>query len=922
MTRLRRWRTALRLARRELRRHPRSGVLVAALVALPSAAVMLVSVVMASQVPTADERIAAELGSSEAVVVVADPTGATVEQSPVDAWTWQYPGGAWPNDGMAEGADLSTAADIEAMLPADARIIRMSTGEGVLEADGAFARATMVSGGSWDEALTGPYQLLSGRAPVTANEALISPALADTLDLGLGDTVTHQDSGTRLTVVGTMHSRATGEQAAIFAEHGTLTIESGLMNSQWYVLDAPMTWEDVQSFNGNGLTALSRTIVLDPPATPVWLEWQDQNSPVDGALLATGGVGVLAVMLLAGAGFVVTFRAQQREHALVAVTGATRSTLVTLGAARGVWLGLAGGVAGVALGMGLGLGWVYVLLNWAGPDNAASTWGYHVIWWHVLMVIAYGAAAGMLASLVPALTASKIDAVSVLRGSQRPARVRRWPGMIGVLLLAAGAATMARAGTMLDASLDVAGPESWELNTQAWWYLAGGALLAFVGSTLLVAPALRLLARAVAGATVGMRIAMRDASRNVGRTVPVVAAVAIVVALAGAVLLTSERDSTRDAAGWQPSMPIGDAMVHLTGDDGDAESFAGPASEAIVTTVPGATVTVIERWRQDVGYLQAPMATPYLMVPEDQRCPIVDIDAERMSQRALAADPRCYGQAGNISDAIGDAIVGDADTLAAIIHAEPSDTSRATLDAGGVVVLLSTLLDGDTITVGLFDYAAENYPGYGEDPADSIVLPASYQPSDYVSASTLAVMSADAAAGIGWPTTPSLLLIDAPEPITPAQQADLDGAIARVTGAQVWTWVERQPSFGVTPVVGWATLGIVALFTIACTAIALGLARADARRDDFTLASLGAAPGLTRAVAACQSAVIVGLATTIGLILALGWVAADSRSFVDYAFAPTWGLIAAAWIGLPAAAGSLTWVFTRVPEPLHYRLAA
>lgn len=102
---------------------------------------------------------------------------------------------------------------------------------------------------------------------------------------------------------------------------------------------------------------------------------------------------------------------------------------------------------------------------------------------------------------------------------------------------------------------------------------------------------------------------------------------------------------------------------------------------------------------------------------------------------------------------------------------------------------------------------------------------------------------------------------------------------------------------------------------------ALGLARADARRDDLTLASLGASPRLARAVAAWQGGILVAFAVGIGMA---GAVALDVIGAMSMA-APgpfAWGTLAIALVVPPLVVAGLAWLMTRAPQPVHYRLAA
>ena len=132
------------------------------------------------------------------------------------------------------------------------------------------------------------------------------------------------------------------------------------------------------ALNDRGLGAYSREVALDPP--------RDAYSTADdgqgAAMLATGVAGLGAVMLLAGAGFVVTFRSQQRERALGCRNRRNpRHPCDSRSLAR-VWLGLAGGAGGVCVGVALGLGWVTTLLRLSPHDGSTPIWGYHVTWWH------------------------------------------------------------------------------------------------------------------------------------------------------------------------------------------------------------------------------------------------------------------------------------------------------------------------------------------------------------------------------------------------------------------------------------------------------------------------------------------------------------------------------------------------------------
>ena len=123
-------------------------------------------------------------------------------------------------------------------------------------------------------------------------------------------------------------------------------------------------------------------------------------------------------------------------------------------------------------------------------------------------------------------------------------------------------------------------------------------------------------------------------------------------------------------------------------------------------------------------------------------------------------------------------------------------------------------------------------------------------------------------------------------------------------------------------------MGLAALLVAGVsTGVALGLARAEAKRDDFTLSSLGASPRLAKRVSAWQAAIIVAFATSIGVFVATGfeWVGSHehgSGGGGSAVFGPPWLWLAVAIVAVPALVAGLSWLLTRAPKAVHYRLAA
>ena len=75
-------------------------------------------------------------------------------------------------------------------------------------------------------------------------------------------------------------------------------------------------------------------------------------------------------------------------------------------------------------------------------------------------------------------------------------------------------------------------------------------------------------------------------------------------------------------------------------------------------------------------------------------------------------------------------------------------------------------------------------------------------------------------------------------------------------------------------------LALAAAVTIGATAVAIGLARSDGRRDDEVLDAIGAAPRLRRRVSAWQAAILTSVGSVVGALLGLRGRSRHFRSFL------------------------------------------
>ena len=254
------WRlvTAMRLAWKDLRRAPRRGALVVALVAVPASALMAVGTIQASQTPTVDELVRSQLGANQAWVS-AVPGGGPLHQSPTE------PRLIWSDGPSGSPTDVaSPAVDVTALLPPGARTLLLEQGTTVVSTDAAAARMKAVVGEPWNPAFAGMYDVKEGRAPTGPGEMMLSPAAMKKLGVGLGDQVALRDGSPAVTVVGVLKPRIDQPDGEAFALPADLA-SSDASNATWYLPDTALTWDDILALNQHGIVAYSRLVAHDPP---------------------------------------------------------------------------------------------------------------------------------------------------------------------------------------------------------------------------------------------------------------------------------------------------------------------------------------------------------------------------------------------------------------------------------------------------------------------------------------------------------------------------------------------------------------------------------------------------------------------------------------------------------------------------------
>ncbi|GLY06533.1 FtsX-like permease family protein [Actinoplanes sp. NBRC 101535] len=817
------WRTALRVARREIVRARGRSALVVAMIAVPVCGLGYAAATYDMFTPTPAERATRILGAADARIQ-AHPPGPILQDVTGDRWRPAQ-------DGVHEGGTAPGEDEILAQLPPGSRVVPSSAATPDLRtATGGLAAADATAMDLTDPIHAGLVTLLDGRAPAAPDEVAMSPAARERF----GDTIQDVDGDRTWTVVGTVEFPGDLGEKLVFAPGGL----PGAAAPQDWLVDTPepVVWADVRALNQAGLAVTSRAVLLDPPdaaEVPLAADEEETFSLVPVVV----GLAILEIVLLAGPAFAVGARRRQRSLALVAANGGTRAHLRRMVLADGVLLGLAGAATGLILAVLLAV----VTRPFAEQFAGARAGGYRFNPPLLAGIVVFAVVTGLLAAAVPAVAAARADVVPALAGRRGVLRTRRrWPAA-GLLLVAVGAA-VATGGA------NVAQPP----------VIAGGLAVAQIGLVLCTPTLLGVIARFGAVLPPAPRIALRDTARNRAASAPAISAVMAAVAGTVAIGVYLAGTDARERENYTASLPAGHIGVAFgLGFDVYRDDTPAKVRAALTEAAPGATVTEI---REPVCPQDRTSTSCHLYAgrPDANVCPGEEHPpGTRAEVDALAADPRCADS--HLSrthiNPLFIRAVGDRDSVVALTGASGAEleAAMAVLDRGGAIVADPfAIVDGE-VTLGVFappdtnrEIVVPGYlmPGAGTD----IISEGAVRRAGFATAVTGMVAAGDEA--------PDVAVIDR-----------LDAALTDA-GSRT-SYVERGPADDSEPLL-YLLAAASALITLGAAAVATGLAAADGRADLTTLAAVGAAPGVRRMLSLSQSGVIAGLGSALGVVAGIG----------------------------------------------------
>ncbi|MFV0430382.1 MAG: FtsX-like permease family protein [Arachnia sp.] len=901
LTWARRWRPALGYAWRDLRDHRLRTVMAALLIALPVAAIVTNSTVTnhaAKQSSVALQRL--PQGAQAEVTATALPEGPPFQQLPegapgpyrndfdqVPATKDQLAGLLPEADSLAQYWDSSSLliTTSSPLSPGDQAAAGAATAE-----DLGYESLTTTTLTEAEPAAVEPLmpKLLSGSAPATAADLVLSQALADRLGVAVGDNVTLiappfggwysettgrlpeiiQDLQRGYRVSGIADSAEQRAWATAGWLSGLLEADPAGTDRHWLVLgDEPVTWEQAQAANRLQAFVVSRHVLEHYPAAH---ELYPVTPPPDQILttLIFTTIGTLValslLLLLITPAFAVATEQSRRRFAIAAAAGATPRDLLRMVTTTGLITGLCGGGLGIILALGASA--AFLLLT-GYPLGAMS--GFPVPL--AAGLVALAAAVGVVGTVPPARQVARLDLTAALkdripphRHHKRRGRVWGWLGLaltgVGILV---GIASLQVPIVVADPVTDLEVVEGPAIPMLPLRLMVAAYCLIIVGGLLALQAFTPVLLRWLSDrGTLASKLAHRDAAEHPTRYLPAATAITVAVAIASAqlVMLGSGADNQRNTTGTVAAagrLALGPGIP--LSDDFDAELLAGVVADLARSFPVTGHIPV-----SDIDFDEQ----PELLLPEGQSCPAGEIPDTRSAidpEAPLVCAPFGYGFSPSMTgpwwQSGTEFAVMNGDALRAS-GLPGADAAATTLEAGGIVINNAAYLDRHN-QVRLLLAA-------GPQAGQTVQLPGAFvRGYDFYG-----VISPDTAADLGITPQPLGAYVELATPLSPTQQIQVAGYLADRWGTHpegglvAVSWVPAALPWG-EPADLITLAPLVALAVIAAAA-SLMLAKRQTLRQETTMAIVGAGPGFLRRFAVAQAGSLLMVGVPLGIIAGVG----------------------------------------------------
>lgn len=860
------WRFALRLARRQVLRSKTRNALIVAMLALPVFGTVGVQTLLRSTTDlTASEQLTRRVGGFDAFIQASQ--GNPVEQS-ADGQGWQSLAGT-----VKGGADGGLAGVVGA-LPSATLTPERIAGPTYFDGPAGYAQAAyeQVDLGNPDTA--GVFDLVSGRLPRTGAETDLTPALAADLGAAVGGRITLAGSsasgGTAVTftVVGLLElpDSTTSEGAFVLPTAPAAVNET---TAGWFVANpGGVSWTQVQALNRLGHVVVSRLVVLSPPATSqvpfeadrfvflragVPFDVRQLALPVIVSSIAIG-IGLLEVVLLAGPGFAVSARRREREYAMLGAAGADGKQVRRVVLADGIVLGAIAGV----LGVGLGVGVAAALLPFASTYSGQVPGGLRFDLPQSLGIAVLAVLLGLCSALIPARGASQREIMATLSGRRTLAgrRSRRAAGVCCGLALAA----VGLVGVFFGQSISLG---------SAPVLITGGIALIEVGAILCTPAIVAGIASLGRVLPLGPRLALREGTRHSGRTTPAVAA--MFAAVAGAVAAGAWFDSSVAQARAEYAPLLLPNQIAVRANSSDIPRILGALRQQLPEVSGTVTAESVPGYGQSINE-PSEWSTSLFAPGNRPECAVNGVKRVLVTENGM-------GMCGSYLNATAyqGELIGDGQTLRQLTGVDDAAAARV-LAEGGVVVTAPDMVKDGSVGLIVQHYAAGAHATTATQTTAVFTLPAVYldlqgrpDPGFVISSAAVSKVGLDAAVS---PQT--ALVVDLTEPATPQQVVRADETLRTLHLGGDFT--QDQGVVEERSLANLIVLGFTLLLAFAAAGITTGLALADGRADQETLAAVGGSPWTRRWLAGSTALVITGLGALIGV--PIGFVIAAGLTHV------------------------------------------
>lgn len=883
----------IRIARRDAWRAKGRSILIITMIALPIAAMTLGDITARTAQLSSYETLDRKLG--EADVLLSSPTNMQNALTQNEYGVWGTISSPMRTDGPRPTEEnIQPFTPPQNALPTGTPFVVNSWSPITVKTNDGNARLRYHQLDYANPIVKGVLKPIKGNAPSNDNEVSISQRSIKELGVNIGDTLQLTNPERQVRITGVIEDPQELRGEFLVGKFNPQSANSGnaptrdqfeSTTSIYAKLSTPLTWTQIKEANAKGVVVESRHLAQNPPPRHEmpFYSLDNGSNGVDGPLIALvtliGGMTALEICLLAGAAFAVGAKRQRRMLGLIGATGGSKQQIGGVVLMSGLVLGVVAAIVGLTLGVVASIALIPIIERLS--NQRFGNYDLRIL--EVAAITSIAIVASLLSAYLPARAASRLRISDALAGRQAAGKSSRRFAMAGFAIALMGGAIAALGAFQQGLTIVLAGSVVSELGLVIATPLLIG-LVARSGSRLPLAP----------------RLALRDAVRNKSRTAPAVAAIMAGVAGAVSISMYVASSAAYDRNLYSPGTRPGQVLLVASVTDGldvarakDVIAKHLPIRESValnsltpsgcnpITKATDEGPVVVGTGKYSVAVDVNDKCYEQLTITRvaENKCPVSFSQpfitaAER---KTLASDPRCQP---NFSGGRYGGIYEGNEAILRVIFGNASKEAVDHLARGGVLVT-----DQYDISNGKVLLGPSSDP---TNPAKPVELPGMLiKPLSSKDPVPTALVSKETAAKtFGFVTTPSsIAVIDTTRMPTKGEEKKANAELHKIGFDNGWgnMYVERgfqSPMRNALLIL----IGAGLLIALLATGIATGLALADGRSDQATLAAVGAGPHTRRISSAFQAATVallgVGLGTAAGLVpgAAFAW----TRNYVRH----------------------------------------